>query len=185
MGTTLGGGVTLEGGSILGGISALRGGSIIGGGVHMGMESTLGGWYGMVSGLVGTGGGVSEAVSGFQSPKRSCSLTMASMWLWCAMARSSLMAHDVNLKAWPMRCGLANIKVPVFQSVTYGIVFRGCINHSVASVVVEGSFYAVAIAAAGVPVPLCVGIVVYDNPEANRTNWGVIVLKRSIEVFSG
>ena len=82
-------------------------------------------------------------------------------------------------------CGLDNIRVPVFHSVTDDIGFCDCVYHSVESVVVKGRAYSVAIAAAEVPDPSFVGIVVYDNPAASRTNWGRIVVKRSIEVIPG
>ena len=48
-----------------GGGSTLGGGYTLGGGVSLVIYSTLGGWSGMSSGVVGTGGGISEAVSGF------------------------------------------------------------------------------------------------------------------------
>ena len=82
-------------------------------------------------------------------------------------------------------CGLANIRVPVFHSVTDDIGFFGCIRHSVESIAVEVRAYAVAIAAAEVPVPSCVGRVVYDNLASRRTNWCGIVVKRAIEVLPG
>ena len=88
MGTTLGGGATLGGGSTLGGGYTLVGGSnlgvgsTLGGGVSLGMEFTLGGWAGMDSCVVGTGCGISEAVSGFQSPNMSRSLAIYSSWIW-------------------------------------------------------------------------------------------------------
>ena len=93
MGTALGGGATLGGGSTLGGVYTLGCVSTLGGGVHLGMDSTLGGWSVTGSGVVGTGGGISEAVSGFHDPKRSCSLEISSMWLWCSVAGSYLMAQ--------------------------------------------------------------------------------------------
>ena len=52
--------------------------------------------------MVGLGGEVSEAVSGFHDPKRSHSLVMASSWLWCCVARESLMAQERNFRAWKM-----------------------------------------------------------------------------------
>ena len=54
-----------------------------------------------------------------------------------------------------------------------------------ASIVVEFGAYDVAIAAAEVICPSCVGIVVYENTAASRTNWGGIVVKRAIEVLPG
>ena len=50
---------------------------------------------------------------------------------------------------------------------------------------VEGSAYAVAIATKEVPGPSCVGLVVYENPAASKTNWGGIVTKQAIEVPPG
>ena len=52
-------------------------------------------------------------------------------------------------------CGLANIRVPVFHSISDDLVFFGCIHHSVEYLVVEGRAYAVVIAAAESPGPLC------------------------------
>ena len=97
LGNTIGGGATLEGGSTPGGGytlgdgSTLGGGPTLGGGVCLGMEFTRVCWVGMGSGVVATGCGISEAVSGFQAPERSRSLAIASSWLWCDVAGASLM----------------------------------------------------------------------------------------------
>ena len=77
--TTCGGGSTLVGGSTIGGL------------VSLGVGSTLGGWAGR---------GVFKVAAGFQAPKRSRSLAMASSWSWCAVAGASFMAHEINLRAW-------------------------------------------------------------------------------------
>ena len=50
---------------------------------------------------------------------------------------------------------------------------------------VEFSAYAVAIAAVEVLGTLFVVIGVYENTSSSRTNWGGILVKRSIEVFLG
>ena len=79
-------GTTLRSGANFGGVSNLGGGSTFGSGVRMGMESTLGGCYGTFSGVVGTGGEIYEANSGFQDPKRLHSLAIAPGWLWYALS---------------------------------------------------------------------------------------------------
>ena len=48
-------------------------------------------------------------------------------------------------------CGLANIRIPVLQSVTDDLGLGGCIYYSMALVVVEIRSYAVAIVAAEIP----------------------------------
>ena len=80
---------------------------------------------------------------------------------------------------------MANIIVPVLHSVTYDIVFGGCIHYSMVSVVVESRSYAVGIVATEIPCLECVGISVYEYTEAGRANWGGIVVKRYIELFPG
>ena len=55
-----------------------------------------------------------------------------------------------------------NIIVPVLHSVTNDIGFSGLIHYSMASVVVEGRTYNVAILATEFPRPACVGLVVYE-----------------------
>ena len=80
-------------------------------------------------------------------------------------------------------CGLHNIIVLIFHCVTDDLSCCGCIHHSVASILVEGRAYDVAITALEVPGPSCVGHVVYENQEDSRTNWGGILVKRSIEVL--
>ena len=82
-------------------------------------------------------------------------------------------------------CGLANIRVPLFHSVTDYVGFCGCIHHSVESVVVEGRADTVAIMSTEVPAPSYVGIVVYENTTASRTNWGVILVKLTVKVLPG
>ena len=68
----------------------------------LGMDYTLGCCSGTVSGVVVTGGGVSEAISRFQDPKRSRSLAISSRWLWYAVAGASLMAQERNLRECAM-----------------------------------------------------------------------------------
>ena len=92
--TTLGGGYTLGGGSTLGDCYTLGVVSTLWGVVCLGVGSTLGDWVGR---------GVSEVTAGFRAPKRSRSLSMASSWLWCAVSRESLMAHEINLREWEIR----------------------------------------------------------------------------------
>ena len=52
-----------------------------------------------------------------------------------------------------------------------------------ASIVVEVRAYYVAIVALEFPYSLFVGISVYENPAASRTNWGGILFKRDIEAL--
>ena len=103
VGTTLGYVATLGGVSTLGRGFTLGCDSTLVGQVCLGVESTLGGWYGTGSGVVGTGGGVSETDSGLQAPNRSHSLEIASTWLWCSVAGESLMVHESNWRYWTMR----------------------------------------------------------------------------------
>ena len=67
------------------------------------MEFTFGFWTVTGSGVVGTGGGIYEAFSGFQAPKRSRSLEIASRWLWCDIDGASLMSHESNWRAWTIQ----------------------------------------------------------------------------------
>ena len=91
----------------------------------------------MVIGVIGTGGMISVAVSGFQTAKRSRSLEISSSWLWCAVIKAYLIAHERNLRVREMRYlgfgsewGLANIRVDVLHNVTNDFGFFGCIHHS-------------------------------------------------------
>ena len=65
--------------------------------------------------------------------------------------------EDVNDAVFGSESGLANIRVTVFHSAVDDLGLFCCIYHSVASIVVDGRYYDVAIAAAEVPGPLCVG----------------------------
>ena len=82
-------------------------------------------------------------------------------------------------------CGLANIRVTVLHIVTDDIGFGGCIQYIMASLVVEGRAYDVSITSEEIPRLDCVGLVVYADTVAGRTNWGGIVVKRAVEVLPG
>ena len=102
VGPTLGFGATLGGESTLGGGSSLVG-TTLGGWVCLGMDSTHVGWYNTGIVVVGTGGEISEVVSGFQSPNRSPSLEIDSRWLWYAVPKASLMSHERSWRDCKMR----------------------------------------------------------------------------------
>ena len=91
--------------------------------------------------------------------------------------------EDVDNTVFGSDSGLANIRVPVFHSAIDDLGFFCCIHHSVASVVVDGRYYDVAIAATEVPRLVYVGIVVYENMAPSRSNWGGIIFERAIEVL--
>ena len=80
-------------------------------------------------------------------------------------------------------CGLDYIGVPVLHSVTDYLGLGVCIQYSMTSVAVESRAYSVAIVAAEIPCPVCVGLAVYEETASCGTKWGGILVKWSFEVF--